>query len=80
MATGIRQRAGADVGLGVTGIAGPAGGTPEKPVGLVFIALADSGGPVHRKLMFGSEAGREGIRFLAAQAALNLLRLHLLRA
>lgn|SRR3989441_6518528 len=80
MAAGIRERAGADVGLGVTGIAGPAGGTPEKPVGLVFIALADSGGPLHRRLMFGSEAGREGIRFLAAQAALNLLRLHLLRA
>jgi nicotinamide-nucleotide amidase len=79
MATGIRQRAGADVGLGVTGIAGPAGGTPDKPIGLVYIALADSGGPLHRRLMLGSEAGREGIRFLAAQAALNLLRLHLLR-
>lgn len=79
MATGIRQRAGADVGLGVTGIAGPAGGTPDKPIGLVFIALADSGGSLHRMLMLGSEAGREGIRFLAAQAALNLLRLHLLR-
>jgi len=80
MAVGIRQGASADVGLGVTGIAGPAGGTPEKPIGLVYIALADSSGPVHRRLMFGSEAGREGIRFLAAQAALNLLRLHLLRA
>jgi nicotinamide-nucleotide amidase len=80
MAAGIRQRAGADVGLGVTGIAGPTGGTPEKPIDLVYLALAGSDGAQHRKLMFGSEAGREGIRFLAAQAALNLLRLYLLRA
>lgn len=79
MADGIRRRAGAAIGLGVTGIAGPAGGTPEKPVGLVYLALADVGGTLHRRLAFGSEAGREGIRFLASQAALNVLRLHLLR-
>ncbi len=80
LAAGIRRRAGADFGLGVTGIAGPTGGTPEKPIGLVYLALADAGGTEHRRLMFGSEAGRQGIRSLAAQAALNLLRLHLLRA
>lgn len=78
MAGGVRRRTGAAIGLGVTGIAGPAGGTPEKPVGLVYLALADAGGTLHRRLAFGSEAGREGIRFLASQAALNLLRLHLL--
>lgn len=80
MAGAIRRRCGAAVGLGVTGIAGPAGGTPEKPVGLVYLALADAGGTLHRKLTFGAEAGRQGIRFLAAQAGLNLLRLHLTRA
>ncbi len=80
MATGIRRRTGAALGLAVTGIAGPSGGTAEKPIGLVFLALDSTSGPMHRRLMLGSEAGREGIRFLASQAALNLLRLHLLRA
>ena len=79
MAAGIRARAEADLGVSITGIAGPAGGTPEKPVGLVFIGLAHPGGVLHRRLTFGAEPGRAGIRHLAAQAALNLLRLHLLR-
>lgn len=79
MAAGIRARAGAGIGLSITGIAGPSGGTPEKPVGLVFIALADAGGIARRRLTLGAEGGRSGIRHLAAQAALNLLRLHLLR-
>lgn len=80
MAAGIRRRSGATVGLSVTGIAGPDGGTPEKPVGLVYLALAAGSGVEHRRLSFGPEAGRQGIRALAAQAALNLVRLHLLRA
>lgn len=79
MAVGIRARTGARIGIAITGIAGPSGGTPEKPVGLVFIALAGAGGVTHRRLALGAEAGRAGIRHLAAQAALNLLRLHLLR-
>jgi nicotinamide-nucleotide amidase len=79
MARGIRTRSRARIGIAITGIAGPSGGTPEKPVGLVFIALADAGGVTHRRLTLGAEAGRAGIRHLAAQAALNLLRLHLLR-
>jgi len=79
MAGGIRQRTGADIGLSVTGIAGPSGGTPEKPVGLVYLAIAGASGIRHHRLTFGAEAGREGIRFLASQAALNALRLHLVR-
>ncbi len=79
LAAGIRHRTHADLGLSATGIAGPAGGTPEKPIGLVFLGLADSHGTRHVKLSLGSEPGRAGIRFLAAQAALNFLRRHLLR-
>lgn len=77
MAAGIRTRAGADLGVSVTGIAGPTGGTAEKPVGLVFLGLAHPAGVLHRRVTFGAEPGRHGIRALAAQAALNLLRLHL---
>lgn len=79
MANAIRQRAGAAIGLSVTGIAGPTGGTPDKPVGLTYLALADSAQTINRRVSFGAEAGRQGIRFLASQAALNLLRLHLSR-
>jgi len=78
MAEGIRRRAGATYGLSITGVAGPTGGTEEKPVGLVYLGLASGGGGQHRRLTFGSQPGRTGIRHLAAQAALNLLRLHLL--
>ena len=50
MAEGIRKRARTDFGLSVTGIAGPGGGSEEKPVGLVYIALADDAHTEHRKL------------------------------
>jgi nicotinamide-nucleotide amidase len=80
MADAIRRRSGAALGLSVTGIAGPTGGTPDKPVGLTYLALADAAQTIHRRVVFGGEAGRHGIRFLASQAALNLLRLYLLRA
>lgn len=79
MAEGARSRAGASLGLAVTGIAGPTGGTPEKPVGLVFLSLAAPWGGRTEEVRLGSEAGRQGIRHLAAQAAINLLRLSLLR-
>jgi nicotinamide-nucleotide amidase len=78
MADGIRHQSGATYGLSITGVAGPAGGTSDKPVGLVYLGLARAGGPQHRRLTFGSQPGRAGIRHLASQAALNLLRLHLL--
>lgn len=79
MAAGIRSRARTDLGVSITGIAGPSGGTVEKPVGLIFLGLAYAQGVLHRRLNVGTEPGRLGIRHLAAQAALNLIRLHLLR-
>lgn len=79
MAQGIRARAGTTYALSITGVAGPSGGTDDKPVGLVYLGLAGSEGAQHRRLTFGSQPGRAGIRYLAAQAALNLLRLHLRR-
>ena len=79
MARGALHRARSTYGLAVTGIAGPTGGTPEKPVGLVFLGLATADRTMHRRVNFGTEAGRNGIRWLASQAALNLLRLHILR-
>ncbi len=79
MAEGIRTVMGSALGVSATGIAGPSGGTPEKPVGLVFLGLADGDGGRSVRLMLGPEGGRAGIRHLAAQAALNLLRRHVLR-
>jgi nicotinamide-nucleotide amidase len=77
MASGIRKRARADLGLAVTGIAGPAGGSPDKPVGLVFTALAwPSGSEVQKNLFLG---GRELVKRQSAQKALDMLRRHLLQ-
>ena len=77
MAEGARARASADYGLAVTGIAGPDGGTPEKPRGLVFTALADGDGvETQRNVFFG---GREQVRFQSTQKALDVLRRRLLR-
>ncbi|TDA65825.1 MAG: competence/damage-inducible protein A [Clostridia bacterium] len=71
MATGAREAGAANVGLGVTGIAGPEGGSPEKPVGLVFTAL-DFAGEVQVRRDF-YEGGRETIKERAAQGALLML-------
>ncbi|MBM3450198.1 MAG: competence/damage-inducible protein A [Armatimonadetes bacterium] len=78
MARGVRERLGADYGLSVTGIAGPGGGTDEKPVGLVYLSLANGGGVRIVRQDYGTEPGREGIKYNASQAALNLLRRALL--
>ena len=73
MAAGILQVSGADHGLAITGIAGPGGGTADKPVGTVFIALASQSGPTRVvREFFPFE--REMFKTLATQAALNLLR------
>ena len=78
MATGMRQTSGATYGLSTTGVAGPGGGTPEKPVGLVYLGLASSDGVETRKLMLGPD--RQVNKTRAALAALNLLRQALTRA
>lgn len=72
LAEGIRKRCGATLGIGVTGVAGPDGGTPEKPVGLVFHALAsDSGTEVIERKFAGD---RQRIRWFASQLALDMVR------
>ena len=76
LANGIRRRAGATLGVGITGIAGPGGGTPEKPVGLVYLAIADERGARERRLQLPGD--RERIRMFAAQAALDAVRRHFL--
>jgi nicotinamide-nucleotide amidase len=73
MAEGARSKAKVDVALAVTGIAGPAGGSPDKPVGLVQIALADAGGTFAQQFRF-PRPERELVRELAAYTALDLLR------
>lgn len=76
MARGIRRAAATDFGLAVTGIAGPGGGTAEKPVGTVYMALATAGG--ERVLCHHFGGSRDEIRRLSACHALDLLRRHLL--
>jgi len=71
MAAGIRERTGADVGVSVTGIAGPGGGTAEKPVGLVWVAVHSSDAKARR---FHVGGDRAEIRQRAAQAALEMVR------
>ncbi len=76
LAEGIREKTGASIGLGVTGVAGPSGGSLEKPVGLVHLALATGNEVEHRECRFGGD--REKIRFWASQAALDMVRRKLL--
>jgi nicotinamide-nucleotide amidase len=72
MAVGVVEATATDLSLAVTGIAGPDGGTPEKPVGLVYLAAAHRGGKVlHRECHFG-DIGRGEVRQRAAIAALEL--------
>jgi len=78
MAQGVRARLGSDWGIAITGIAGPGGGTAEKPVGLVWIALAGPGGTQAWRQVFPGT--REVVRLRATLAAMNRLRLELLGA
>jgi nicotinamide-nucleotide amidase len=78
MAERARKLAGTDYGLSVTGIAGPDGGTEEKPVGLVFVGLSDAGGTFAERLDLSAWArSREAIRERSANRAFDLLRLRL---
>ncbi len=76
MAEGARRGAKTDVGVGITGVAGPDGGTKEKPVGLVFVALAGVVGKIVRRNLF--PGARERVRHQATQVALEMLRRALL--
>jgi len=76
LAEGIRRRAGSGFGISITGIAGPGGGSDEKPVGTVHIALASGTTVRERALRFPGD--REMIRMQASQAALDMIRLHFL--
>lgn len=72
LAEGIRKRSGATFGVGVTGVAGPTGGTEEKPVGLVFHGLADESGTEVIERKFPGD--RKRIRWFASQQALDMIR------
>ena len=77
MAEGVRDHIGTDYGISITGIAGPGGGSKEKPVGLVYIGLATPDGTTTHQKMFGSDRSRDRIRHQSALSALNILRLKL---
>jgi len=77
MAEGVRRLAETDYGLSATGIAGPTGGTPEKPVGLTYLGLAHENDSFAQKFQFGED--RRTNRERAGQAALNMVRLFLIK-
>ncbi|NCJ07746.1 competence/damage-inducible protein A [Synechococcales cyanobacterium C] len=80
MAVGVRSRLHTTWGLSTTGIAGPEGGTPEKPVGLVYIGLAGPDGVQSLKCEFGAHRGRDWIRLVTVLTALDTVRRSLLSA
>jgi nicotinamide-nucleotide amidase len=71
MAERVREKTGAHFGVGITGVAGPGGGTDEKPVGLVYVALASPSGTVLEKCLFAGS--RADVRYRSTQTALRLL-------
>ena len=77
LARGVRKVLGSDVGISVTGIAGPTGGSPQKPVGTVYVALSSPLGDQVRHYLWDSD--REGNKRLFAEAALALLKNQLAR-
>jgi nicotinamide-nucleotide amidase len=77
LAEGIRRQTGATLGLSITGIAGPSGGSPEKPVGTVHIALSNGTATKERGMHFPGD--RERVRNYAAQTALDIVRRYFLQ-
>ena len=77
MATGARERSGADIAVAVTGVAGPTGGSDPKPVGLAYVALATENGVHVERFQF--PGARRQVKRWTSQAALNMVRLELLR-
>jgi nicotinamide-nucleotide amidase len=77
MAQGIRKRFGSTYGIGITGIAGPTGGTPDKPVGTVHIAVVSESAVEQRKLLW--QGPRSIIKWYSTQQALDMLRRLVLR-
>jgi nicotinamide-nucleotide amidase len=73
MAEGVRERTGASIGVGITGIAGPGGGTPEKPVGTVAIAIVVDDGPA-RVRTYHFRGDRHQVKLYASQVALDQVR------
>ena len=78
MAAGVQQRLGTDWSIAVSGIAGPGGGTEEKPVGLVHLAICGPDGCVASSERFGDRRGREAVQQLTVIRALDRLRRRLL--
>ncbi|EGD47265.1 competence/damage-inducible protein CinA [Ruminiclostridium papyrosolvens DSM 2782] len=77
MAEGIRKRLKTDIGISVTGIAGPGGGTDEKPVGLVYVGLSSEGGTITKELRLSGN--RKKIRTITALNVFDLIRRHVLK-
>jgi nicotinamide-nucleotide amidase len=78
MAEGVQKKSGADLGIGITGIAGPGGGSDEKPVGLVYVALSDGNETWVKKLTGGGvQRKRSFYRHRAASTALDMARRYL---
>jgi len=77
LAEGIRDRAKTTIGVGVTGIAGPDGGSPQKPVGTVHIAVASPAETLHRRFSFPGDRSR--VRWQASQASLDMVRRALMK-
>ena len=78
LAEGVRERANTTIGVGVTGVAGPSGGSAEKPVGTVHIAVTTPSGTQQRQFLFPGD--RERVRWQASQAALDMVRRELMKS
>lgn len=76
LAEGIRRRTNSVIGVGITGIAGPGGGSEEKPVGTVHVAISHAAGVKERAAVYPGD--RDTIRLQASQTALDMIRIHLL--